>query len=73
MSVIEIKRQIVSKLDTIEDSSVLETVLNYIKNLKDKSEKLNELDKRRADYLSGNAEITNWETIKRNLKQKHGS
>lgn len=35
MSTIEIKNKIVSKLNSIEDSSVLETVLNYVENLKD--------------------------------------
>lgn len=77
MSVLEIKNKIVRKLDTIEDSAVLETVLNYVEKLKDKSgnlstNQLNELDKRRATYLSGNVKTTNWENIKRNLQQNHG-
>ena len=60
MSTIELKNKIVSKLNSIEDSSVLETVLNYIENLKDSykngnlsTKQLNELDRRRENYLAG--------------------
>lgn len=79
MSTIEIKNKIVSKLNSIEDSSVLETVLNYIENLKNSyknenlsAKQLNELERRRENYIAGKEKTTNWQEIKKELQQNHG-
>ncbi len=79
MSTIEIKNKIVNKLNSIEDSSVLETVLKYVENLKDSynnknlsTKQLNELDRRRTNYIEGKEKTTNWEEIKKDLQQNYG-
>ena len=79
MSTLEIKNKILSNLNSIEDSSVLETVLSYVENLKDSyksgklsTNQLNELDKRRENYLSGKESTTSWQEIKKELQKSNG-
>jgi hypothetical protein len=63
MSAIEIKKQIVSNLNAIEDSFVLETVLSYVMNLKDSHK--NSSEEIVAYSIDGKA-ISKKEYIKRN-------
>ena len=80
MGAVELRNKIFDKLNTVEDSSMLETVLNYIENFRKKEptssnltkQQLDELDKRRAKYLSGEGMSYSWQEVKQELIDKHG-
>ncbi len=80
MGAVELRNKIFDRLNTVEDPSVLETVLFYIENFKDKKKilsnlsntQLDEIDKRRAKYLSGESKSYSWKEIKQELIDEHG-
>lgn len=80
MRSVELRNKIVDKLNTVEDSSMLEYVLNFIENFEKNdtlsnqlSEKqLDELDERREKYLKGEEKSYSWQEIKQELINKHG-
>ena len=80
MGAVELRNKIFDKLNTVEDPSVLETVLLYIENFKDKNKtqsnlsnsQLDEIDKRRSKYLSGKGKSYSWKEIKQELIDEHG-
>ncbi|MGB1283918.1 MAG: hypothetical protein ACPG44_05565 [Polaribacter sp.] len=80
MKTVELKNKIFEKLITVEDSSMLETVLDYVENLK-KTEptssnitkkQLDELDKRREQYLLGKEKTYSWKQVKQELIDNYG-
>ena len=59
---------------------MLETVLHYIENFRDRenlstnvtNEQLDALDKRREKYIAGEGKSYSWEEVKKELIDKHG-
>jgi len=80
MGAIELRNKIFDRLNSMEDPSVLETVLFYIENIKEKKQKksnlvkeqLDEIDNRRENYLSSKGRSYSWEEIKQELIDEHG-
>jgi len=80
MEAVELRNKIVDKLNTVEDSSILETVLNYIENFKKKElkssnltkEQLDELDIRREKYVLGKGKTYSWKQVKQELIDNNG-
>ena len=80
MGTVELRNKIFDKLSKVEDSSTLETVLNYIENLRKTTssssnltkKQLDELDKRREKYLLGEGKTYSWKEIKQELIDNHG-
>lgn len=80
METIELRNKIFEKLSTVEDSSMLETVLNYIESFKKTKpsssnltkKQLDELDKRREQYLLGKGKTYSWKQVKQELIDNYG-
>jgi len=78
MEVVTLKNIIVKSLDT-NDKYLLEQLVAVIENYNRNPNEiqlselqLNELDKRRKEFLSGKSETFSWEEIKKELIEKHG-
>lgn len=80
MGTAELRNKIVDKLNAVEDSSMLENVLIFIENFKKNDfssnqlskKQLDELDKRRENYLNGEEKTYTWQEVKQELIDKHG-
>ena len=80
MGTAELRNKIVDKLNAVEDSSMLENVLIFIENFKKNDfssnqlskKQLDELDKRRENYLNGEEKTYSWQEVKQELIDKHG-
>ena len=80
MKTVELKNKIFEQLNTVEDFSMLEMVLNYIENFKKiepfssnlTKKQLDELDKRREQYLLGKEKTYSWKQVKQELIDDYG-
>ena len=79
MTINNIKTELHQRIDAMDNDKVLEAVYTLLENSKNEAEDyelsdadLKELEKREADYLSGNNKGSSLDEFKAMIKEKYG-